>query len=276
MSTYYCTRPSYATDECVARVMDRFVQRGVKPAAATGAGRRRAAPRQSTLESCAKVVTLRGFSCLSFTLEDLLGLKRELEKAGASAPELLDALRLLSSLVISTADLQASMLGRTVSALKRSTSAEVSRVATNLVAKWKEEVERMRVKDGHAPTAPTMRPPPARSLQEGTLDAELSSRRRGSGGRGSAASEALRVRLTASLLQGRDAGENGEASRLAIALEAAVPRTAQYGVCASALLAGVDVNESLRAALLSGWVTPAAVVILNERALRTANFLSGL
>ena len=133
----------------------------------------------------------------------------------------------------------------------------------------------MRVKDGHAPTE---RAPPARSLQEGTLDAELSSRRRGSGGRGSAASEALRVRLTASLLQGRVGctGENGEASRLAIALEAAVPRTAQYGVCASALLAGVDVNESLRAALLSGWVTPAAVVILNERALRTANFLSGL
>ena len=115
--------------------MDRFVTRGA-PATreAVAKGPKKAKAKQATLESLAKVQVL-PHSCLNFGPEELGTLKRRLEDAEASPAQTLDALRVLSSLVISTADLQSSMLGRTVNRLaKRAVpGSEVARLATNLV-----------------------------------------------------------------------------------------------------------------------------------------------
>jgi hypothetical protein len=93
---------------------------------------------------------------------------------------------MLSSLVISTADLQASMLGRTVNRLaKDSPHAEVARMAGNLVKKWREEVSRAKARKdgaggrsggGRQPRSPP-RVAPLAVLRENSasLDAELGS-----------------------------------------------------------------------------------------------------
>jgi hypothetical protein len=110
----------------------------------------------------------------------------QLESADATAPQLLDALRVLSSLVISRADLEASMVGRAVNRLcKHSAHAEVSRVAGNLVSKWRLEVDRAKaVRDGGGrkrAASPQPRVPPPRPLavlrDDGgaSLNAELGS-----------------------------------------------------------------------------------------------------
>ena len=113
----------------------------------------------------------------------------QLESEDASASQQLDALRVLSSLVISRADLAQSMVGRSVNRLfKRTTHAEVSRVAGNLVDKWRREVERANAardvaaggrKRAASPLAQPRAPPrPPLVLRDNggaSLDAELAS-----------------------------------------------------------------------------------------------------
>ena len=115
--------------------MDRFVTRGAPPAReAVAKGPKKAKAKQATLESLAKVQVM-SHSCLNFGPEELATLKSRLEDADASPAQTLDALRVLSSLVISTADLQSSMLGRTVNRLAKRAlpGSEVARLAANLV-----------------------------------------------------------------------------------------------------------------------------------------------
>ena len=115
--------------------MDRFVTRGAPPARdAAAKGPKKAKAKQVTLASLAKVQVM-SHSCLNFGPEELATLKSRLEDADASPAQTLDALRVLSSLVISTADLQSSMLGRTVNRLAKRAApgSELARLATNLV-----------------------------------------------------------------------------------------------------------------------------------------------
>ena len=108
--------------------------------AAAPAGR----SRQSTLESCAKVVKFSGFSALVFSVDDLLKLRETLESGTPQAK--LEALRVLSTLVISVADLQSSLIGRSVNRLARGSTEEedVQRVAGRLVEKWRDLVQQAR------------------------------------------------------------------------------------------------------------------------------------
>jgi hypothetical protein len=115
--------------------MDRFVVRGGAPGVREGAVKapKKAKAKQVTLASLAKVQVL-PHSTLNFGAEELATLKSRLEEADASQAQQLDALRVLSSLVISTADLQTSMLGRTVNRLAKSApETQLSRMACNLV-----------------------------------------------------------------------------------------------------------------------------------------------
>jgi hypothetical protein len=115
--------------------MDRFVVRGGAPGVREGAVKapKKAKAKQVTLASLAKVQVL-PHSTLNFGAEELATLKSRLEEADASPAQQLDALRVLSSLVISTADLQTSMLGRTVNRLAKSVpETQLSRMACNLV-----------------------------------------------------------------------------------------------------------------------------------------------
>ena len=115
--------------------MDRFVVRGGAPGVREGAVKapKKAKAKQVTLASLAKVQVL-PHSTLNFGAEELATLKSRLEEPDASPAQQLDALRVLSSLVISTADLQTSMLGRTVNRLAKSApETQVSRMAGNLV-----------------------------------------------------------------------------------------------------------------------------------------------
>ncbi len=224
--------------------MERFVQRGVRAGRGAGAagGVKRGGGRQSTIESCAKVVTM-NHSSLSFTATDLLRLKGELERQDVPAAALLDTLRMLSSLVISTADLQATMIGRAVNKLKQNENADVARVASNLVAKWKAEVERFKAKQPEQ-LAPKQLPK-ARTLQPGTLEEELGARHRGSGG--VEASSAAQARQS---LQ-QPAGADGAVG--------ALPR-AQRSAAVQALADDIVANPSLRTALLSDWAAPAGAL----------------
>ena len=115
--------------------MDRFLTRGAPSARAAAVGApKKAKAVQVTLASLAKVQVL-PHSTLAFGPEDLASLKKRLEEADASPAQLTDALRVLSSLVISTADLQSSMLGRTVNRVAKAAppGSQVARLAANLV-----------------------------------------------------------------------------------------------------------------------------------------------
>ena len=109
-----------------------------------GANRQQSS-RQTTLESCAKVVKYSGFSALVFTLDDLLRLQTALESGTPQAK--LEALRVLSTLVISVADLEASLIGRSVNRLARSDTEDehVKRIAGKLLLKWRELVQEARL-----------------------------------------------------------------------------------------------------------------------------------
>ena len=277
--------------------MDRFVTRGA-PAAreALAKGPKKAKAKQATLESLAKVQVM-PHSCLNFGAEELGTLKRRLEDAEASPAQTLDALRVLSSLVISTADLQSSMLGRTVNRLaKRAVpGSEVARLATNLVSKWRAEVDRATAARHGQPARsaavakPTPRVPAVLVDSSAAFDAELSSvavsttRRRSSGVSGNSrgasnsgaaakpADERARTRaaMHAALMQGSSSGAS-RVLALALALEAAVHAA---GMPVLTMLSALGANASLRAALLSGWLDPADAAVLTGRALMTSEFL---
>jgi hypothetical protein len=90
---------------------------------------------QTTIDSCASVVKLSGFSSLVFSADDLATLRATLEAPDAPLAAKLEALRVLSSLVIGVADLQCSMIGRAVNKIAYSSAdSDVKRLAANLVA----------------------------------------------------------------------------------------------------------------------------------------------
>jgi hypothetical protein len=173
----------------------------------------------------------------------------------------LEALRVLSSLVISTADLQASMLGRTVNRLaKDAQNAEVARMSGNLVKKWREEVSRAKAREEQGkvggsrgggvrqPRSPP-RAAPLAVLRENSasLDAELGSfafaggalRRRASGGSSAPAaaapaSQAQRDHWRAAYQRCLEGGGGGSAAaRLAVR---ALARS-HFALCRKALAA---------------------------------------
>jgi hypothetical protein len=203
---------------------------------------------QTTIDSCASVVKLSGFSSLVFSSDDLATLRATLEAPDAPLAAKLEALRVLSSLVIGVADLQSTMIGRTVNKLASSSAdSDVKRLAANLVSKWREEVRRAQSKaiipDSHAASGSAARAPPTAVAQ--------------------ASRDGVCARFAQCL------GGGSTAVVVAAQLEAAIGRTTSptYGEavcrCSKALVA----NASLRAALMSGWLAPSQVLALDEEAL---------
>lgn len=207
---------------------------------------------QTTIDSCASVVKLSGFSSLVFSADDLATLRATLEAPDAPLAAKLEALRVLSSLVIGVADLQCSMIGRAVNKLANSSAdSDVKRLAANLVAKWREEVRRAQTQTQ------------SRAIIPGSHTA--------SGG-------AARAPLTAVAQASRDGvcarfaqclGGGSTAVVVAAQLEAAIPRTTShlYGEAVARCSTALAANASLRAALMSGWLVPTQVLALDEEAL---------
>jgi hypothetical protein len=91
-------------------------------------------------------VQFSGFSALVFSLDDLLRLKATLDSESCTPQAKLEALRVLSTLVISVDDLQSSLIGRSVNRLARGSTEDedVQRVAGRLVEKWRDLVKQAR------------------------------------------------------------------------------------------------------------------------------------
>ena len=210
---------------------------------------------QTTLLACKKVCVLpSGCTSLAFSADDLSRLKAKLEEPHQTTDVLLDTLRILSSLIISKAD-----LGRSVARLRASESTEVANIATRLVEKWKEEVARSGPAGAPAPAAP--RPPPyAQAAGPSSSAAHVSS--------------ASFARSLVSLLRrGCSTATDGQLSALAADLEAASRATGRFEDSAAALLGGLNENATLAPALLCGWLSVHDAVRADARALRTADYL---
>ena len=158
------------------------------------------------------------------------------------------------------------------------------------VTKWRAEVDRATAaRDGQPARSSAVAPKPAAPRAPAVLvdssaafDAELSTgaasaatRRRSSGvsgtSRGSGGEERARNRaaMHAALMQGSSSGAS-RVLALALALEAAVHAA---GTPVLTMLSALGANESLRAALLSGWLDPADAAAMTGRALMTSEFL---
>jgi hypothetical protein len=152
------------------------------------------------------------------------------------------------------------MIGRSVNRLRSASSPDVAQIAQRLVLKWREEVQRAKGAEQarrdeaakylapHAAAAPAMRPP------------KLSV---------AAAQMALLLRADA-----KDASPR--VSELALACEAATQVLAP-AACAAALsklVAALEANESLRTALITGWLAPAEAVRLSADALHSIDFMA--
>lgn len=223
---------------------------------------------QSTLLSCKKVCVLPGgCTSLAFSAAELSRLKAKLEDPQQTPAVLLDTLRILSSLIISKADLEASLVGRSVARLRASESKEVASIATRLVEKWKGEVARTSGTGAASATACPITDAPARLPPYAQQVAATSS----SAPRVSSSSLA---RSLASLLR-RGCSTATEAQIIALAgdLEAAARATARFEASAAALLAGLNENAILPSALLCGWLTVRDEANADALALRTADYL---
>ena len=152
------------------------------------------------------------------------------------------------------------------------------------VTKWRAEVDRATAaRDGKPCSAAVVAKPQPRAPavlvdSSADFDAELSAaasattRRRSSGASGnSEGAERSRTRaaMHAALTQGSSSGAS-RVLALALALEAAVHAA---GMPALTMLSALGANESLRAALLSGWLDPADAAAMTGRALMTSEFL---
>ena len=152
------------------------------------------------------------------------------------------------------------------------------------VTKWRAEVDRATAaREGKPCSAAVVAKPQPRAPavlvdSSAAFDAELSSaasattRRRSSGASGnSGGAERSRTRaaMHAALTQGSSSGAS-RVLALALALEAAVHAA---GMPALTMLSALGANESLRAALLSGWLDPADAAAMTGRALMTTEFL---
>uniref|UniRef100_A0A061RIX8 TFIIS N-terminal domain-containing protein n=1 Tax=Tetraselmis sp. GSL018 TaxID=582737 RepID=A0A061RIX8_9CHLO len=275
--------------------MDRFLIRtnegsGIRKLKANaGAGKQR------TLGSLAKVVILpKGVTNRVFSNEFLSSLKMVLDCASSSEEQLIEAIRQLSSLVITEDHLLQTQIGRSVRRLsKHSGSAEVRRLAGGLLNSWRDSVafERGR-KEGPRPA----RQPPAALTSSGHGFAPKSGERpEGGGGHAElgaglrdtgAVPEALRSRVRSLLSaalnpsEGQDvaseagpspSGPSPHLTGLATEIECCLhgvlssdPKS--YRRRAREVAAALRKNPSLRGKTIAGWVGAELLVSLGEDA----------
>jgi hypothetical protein len=232
--------------------------RGIRHGAGCGKGA------QGTIDACKGVVRLKGFTALNFTPETIGKLKSTLERADASADEKMNAIRVLSTLVISVADLESTLIGRAVHNLAspapgRSVPVGLQRSAAKLVEKWRAEVRARpsTAPDGHAGSTGRGAPPQATASQ--LIPQRLP---------GDICAETLRARFSVNL----GGGSHGAAA--AFALERALPPdTEGRRVCVRKLEKALSLNATLKTALLAGWVDPATALAMDTAALCAESFM---
>ena len=244
---------------------------GLKPAA-----------RQSTLESCRGVLVLPS-STLNFGAEELNRLRDELTCTDSPVESLLESLRTLSCLIISTDDLKTSMVGRAVSRLQHHADVDVAQLAARLVTKWREEVAR--ASGGNSGGAGGAR---ASGGSGGSYAAAAAAGGRNisawpSGWAGAAAALPPGLQRSHAAVQEVESssellallqldGHSPAAHSLSRALGAALARAPRSQT--TGLSAALASNGSLRAALLMGWLAPESAVTLDARTLLATDFLS--
>lgn len=87
-----------------------------------------------------KVVVMRGESALCYSEAEVLRCKQVLECDASSEEDLLEALRYLSTIVISQDTLEETMIATAVKRLRTHDHENIARTAQRLVDKWRQEI----------------------------------------------------------------------------------------------------------------------------------------